>query len=54
MFSNGVPLLVTAIKRSLSVEHEARDDTMVEQIKETKRRGIKRDEGLRRQRKMRD
>ena len=29
-----------------SVEQEVRDDTVVEQIKETKREGTERDEGL--------
>ena len=51
MFSNEVPLLVTAVERPLSVEQKVRDDTVVEQIKETKRGGLKIDEGLR---KMRD
>ena len=42
-----MPTLVTVVERSLSVEQEVRDDTMVEQIKETKRGGIERDKGLR-------
>ena len=47
MFSNGVSLLVTTIKRPLFVEQEVRDDTVAGQIKETKREGTERDERLR-------
>ena len=35
-----MPTLVTVVERSSSIEQELRDDTMVEQIKETKRGGI--------------
>ena len=47
LFSNGVPPLVTAIERPSSIEQEVRDDMVAEQIKEMKRGGIERDEGLR-------
>ena len=47
MFSNGVSLLVTTIKRPLFVKQEVRDDMVAGQIKETKREGTKRDKRLR-------
>ena len=42
-----MPTLVTVVERSSSVEQEVRDDTMVEQIRETKRGDTERDERLR-------
>ena len=39
-------LLVTTVKRPLFVEQEVRDDTVVEQIKETKKGSTEKDKGL--------
>ena len=38
---------VTVVERPTSIDQEVRDDTVVEQIKDTKRGGTERDEGLR-------
>ena len=46
MFSNGVSPLVITAEKSSSVEQEVRDDTVAEQIKETKKGGTERDEEL--------
>ena len=44
--TNGVPPLVTAVEKPSSVEQEVRDDMVAKQIKETKKGGTERDEGL--------
>ena len=46
MFSNGVSPLVIAVDKPSSVEQEVRDDTVAEQIKETKKGSTEKDEGV--------
>ena len=46
LFSNGVSPLVIAVDKPSSVEQEVRDDTVAEQIKETKKGSTEKDEGV--------